>query len=86
VTVKDTETNELSQIFFVISLYSVCEDMSIEIDDPIERMIVLDKDRAVSKDRTVVVDVWYPASPSAFDILSAEHCPYTLTAAPSGEN
>lgn len=48
VTVTDTEINESATITFVISLYNVCEDMSIEIDDAIERMIVLDKDRAES--------------------------------------
>jgi len=47
VTVTDTEINESPTITFVISLYNVCEDVNVEIE-AIERMIVLDKDRAAS--------------------------------------
>jgi len=47
VTVTDTEINESTTITFVISLYNVCEDVNVEIE-AIERMIVLDKDRAAS--------------------------------------
>jgi len=47
VTVTDTEINESTTINFVISLYNVCEDVNVEIE-AIERMIVLDKDRAAS--------------------------------------